>query len=41
MNSKIKNDMKDINFIDGADHSFSDKEQILADEIFAFLSNNM
>lgn len=41
MNSKIKNDMKDINFIDGADHSFSDKEQILADEICAFLSNNI
>ena len=39
INSKIKNEMKDINFIDGADHSFRDKEQILADEICAFLNN--
>jgi len=39
VNSKIKNNMKDINFIDGADHSFSDKEEILADEICTFLNN--
>ena len=37
VNSKIKNKMKDIDFIDGADHSFNDKEDILADEICAFL----
>jgi len=39
INSKIKNEMKDINFIDGADHSFRDKEEVLADEIYAFFNN--
>lgn len=38
VNNKIKNNIKDINFIDGADHSFSDKEEILADEICTFLN---
>ena len=38
MNVKIKNKMKDINYIDGADHSFSNKEEILANEICKFLS---
>ena len=39
VNNKIKNNIKDINFIDGADHSFSGKEEILADEICTFLNN--
>ena len=34
---KIKNKNKDINFIDGANHSYDDKEEILANEICDFL----
>ena len=37
MNSKIKNEKKDIGYIDGANHSFEDKEEILASEICSFL----
>lgn len=37
MNRKIKNKMKNINYIDGADHSFSNREEILANEICEFL----
>lgn len=37
MNKKIKNEKKDINFIDGADHSYREKEEILAEEIKEFL----
>lgn len=37
MNEKIKNDKKDINFIDSATHNYKNKEQILAGEIYAFI----
>ena len=37
INKKIKNDFKDINFIDGANHSYEGKEQILAEEISKFI----
>ena len=37
MNLKIKNDKKNINFIDGATHNYKNKEQILADEILEFV----
>ncbi len=37
MNSKIKNHNKDIGYIEGADHSYTDKEDILANEISNFL----
>ena len=39
MNSKIKNPNKDIGYIEGADHSYTDKEDVLANEIYNFLSN--
>lgn len=39
MNVKINNNSKDIDFIDGADHSYSGKEKILAKEIKDFLKN--
>lgn len=37
MNKKIKNNQKDINFIDGATHNYKNKEQILANEIIKFI----
>lgn len=37
MNKKINNIFKDINYIDGANHTFSDKEEILANQICDFL----
>lgn len=37
MNKKIDNIFKDINYIDGANHTFSDKEEILANQICKFL----
>lgn len=39
MNDKIKNDKKDINFIDGADHGYSEKYDVLAEQILNFLKN--
>ncbi len=39
INEKINNDFKDINYIDGADHGYTDKEEILAQEIIKFLNN--
>lgn len=38
MNQKIKNKFKDISFIDGANHSYEGKEQILAEEISKFIN---
>ena len=38
LNKKIKNKVKDISYIDGANHGYHGKEQILADEIKAFLT---
>lgn len=37
MNNSIENTNKDINYIDGADHTYSDKEYILAQEIVNFI----
>ncbi len=37
LNSKIKNSKLDIGYIDGANHNYSKKEEILADEIKTFL----
>ena len=37
MNKKIDNIFKDINYIDCANHTFSDKEEILANQICEFL----
>lgn len=39
LNEKIHNDFKDINYIDGADHGYTEKEEILAQEIIKFLNN--
>ena len=41
MNNIIKNDRKDINYIDGANHSYSGKEDILAKEILDFVESCM
>ena len=38
MNKKIRKSEKDINYIDGANHSYDGKEDILANEICTFLS---
>lgn len=40
MNQKISNRKKDINYIDGANHSYDFKEKQLANEICDFLINN-
>ena len=40
LNTKIKNNIKDINYIDGADHGYTDKYDILAQEILNFIINN-
>lgn len=37
MNKKIKNKEKDIGYINGADHTYSDRESILANQICDFL----
>lgn len=39
MNAKIKNDKRDISYIDGATHNYTGKEDCLADEILDFLKN--
>jgi len=40
MRKKIKNNRKDIDYIDGANHSYDDKENVLAEQIKKFLENN-
>lgn len=40
MNNTIKNKEKDINYIEGADHSYTDKEEFLAKDIVEFIKNN-
>lgn len=37
-NEKIKNDKKNINYIDGATHNYVGKEEILANDIIKFIS---
>lgn len=39
LNTKVNIKLKNINYIDGADHGYSKKEEILAKEIVDFLSN--
>lgn len=38
LNKKINNKNKDINFVDGADHGYTGKEEILSAEIINFLN---
>ena len=38
MKIKIKNNKSDINYIDGANHSYKDKENILADQIINWIT---
>lgn len=38
LNECIENENKDINFIDGADHGYTGKEEILAEQIMHFLN---
>lgn len=40
MRNKIKNNNKDIGFIDGATHNYKGKEKILANQILEFIKNN-
>lgn len=37
LNEKITNNKKDISYIDGADHGYHDREEILAEQILEFL----
>ena len=39
LNQKILNKEKDINYIDGADHGYNNKYEVLAEEIVNFLNN--
>lgn len=39
MNEKVKNNKKDIDYIDGADHGYTDREEILAEQIINFIKN--
>lgn len=39
INQKINNPKKDISFIDGADHGYHDREEILAEQILNFINN--
>ena len=40
VNKNIENKNKDINYIQNADHGYNDKEEILAEEIIAFINKN-
>ena len=37
LNNQITNPNKDIDYIDGANHSYEGKEEILAEQILAFI----
>lgn len=41
LNIKILNPKKDISYIEGANHGYSQKEQIVADEMLKFLNGNV
>ena len=41
LNKKITNSKKDIGYIEGANHGYSQKEQIVADEMLSFLNKNI
>ena len=38
INQRVKNKQKDINFIDGADHGYNGKEEIIANQIVKFIN---
>ena len=38
INNKVKNPKKDINYIEGATHSYEGKEEVLAKELKEFLN---
>lgn len=39
MNTYIHNARKDIDYIDGANHGYNDKEEVLADQVIKFIKN--
>ena len=39
INQKINNPKKDISFVDGADHRYHNREEILAEQILKFINN--
>lgn len=39
MKNKIKNELLDVGYIDGANHSYKGKEEILANQIYEFINN--
>ena len=39
LNENIRNPIKDINYIEGADHGYTNKEEILAKQILKFIKN--
>ena len=41
VNKKVQNPNKDISYIDGANHSFKNKEKILAEEIYKFICDKI
>ena len=38
INNKVKNNKKDINYIDGADHGYNGKEEVLTKQILDFIT---
>lgn len=40
VSNDISNENKDIDYIDGADHGYTDKEEILANQILEFINKN-
>ena len=40
VNNTISNENKDINYIDGADHGYTDKREVLAEQILEFIKKN-
>ena len=39
LNDKITNNKKDISYVDGADHGYHEREEILAEQILNFINN--
>ena len=40
VSNAISNENKDINYIDGADHGYTDKREVLAEQILEFIKKN-
>ena len=40
VSNKLENKNKDIDYIDGADHSYTGKHEILAEQIIEFIKEN-